>query len=705
MRKLMIGAALVLVVLVLAVTAILLFVDPDDYRDDIAERASQQLGREVALSGPMSLKIFPRLAIEISEVSVGNPADFGTAPELARVGVARASVQLWPLLSGQLEVGAVTLEDAALSVVTNATGRSNLEGLMAADSEQPRAEPDLSGLTLEALRLRNVELVTIDQRTQERGVVRIDSFELDAFQAGQASDFRLTATLGDGQVETLNLTEVSGAVEVSPNLSRLELQRLVAEFVLPEPGITGSLRGAAALDLTGEVPVATLPQLELMVMVDALRLGVTARAPVRVVLGDPVQASLDDIRLSLNGEELSGRGTARLGERLQAEFAVSGDRFDLRPLIQATGGDAAPSNDPAAPAEPPALEALEALDLRFDLALGALVVSDALTLSEVDAQARLQDARLVLMPLDARLLGGRFDGRVEVDFKASPPTVALQPRLSGVAVDQLAGLVTRVAPLRGLGDFDLDLSFSGLSAAEILRSIDGSGSFTVSEGALLGVDLKRLVSEELSTANLDNIRRSFGGSTEFERFGGRMEVRSGVVELPNLDLSASDYGLSGSGQIDLPANQVDYRVELALGETLNASLPRVVRQALGGRLPLTISGPIGEPTVMVDMAGMAERVLRQELQQRLLGPRQDDTGDEEPAPDAEPTGARADDEAGGTEGDESDNEPPPRERGRDRLLRTLLERSAHEEPSENAEPEPAANEPESESEAEPPPAG
>jgi AsmA protein len=636
MRKFLIVAAIVLAVLVLAVIALAVLVDPNDYRDDIAERASAQLGREVALGGAMSLRFIPRLAIEVNEVRVGNPDGFGGAPDLAQVGVATASVRLLPMLTGRLEIGAVTLEDAALSVVTSSSGRSNLEGLMAADSEQPRAEPDLSGLTLAGLRLQNVELVTLDQRTQERGIVRIESFELDAFRAGQASAFGLTATLGDGRSDALRLNEVTGTLDVSADLSRMELGRLVAEFAVPGPGLTGSLRGAAALDLSGATPVATLPQFELVAMAEGLRLGVTARAPVRALLGDPVEATLDDVLIRLNEQELTGRGTARLGEQLQVDFGVSGERFDLRPLAGATGSGPAGNDGDAANAPATAPEGLEALNLRFDLELGELVVSDALTLSEVVAEARLQAGKLTLMPMSARLLGGRFDGRVAVDFSASPPTVDLEPRLSGVAVEQLASLVSRVAPLRGVGDFDLDLSFSGLSAGEILRSIDGSGSFTVSEGALLGVDLKRLIDEELSAANFENIRRSFGGSTEFERFGGRMEVRAGVVELPDINLSASDFGLSGSGQIDLPANQVDYRVDLALGEALNDSLPRAVREALGGRLPLTISGPIGEPTVGVDLAGMAERAVRRQ--------------------------------------------------GRDLLLRTLLERSAHEDPSEEGDP-------------------
>ena len=49
----------------------------------LPERASETLGREVRLDGPMSLKLFPWLALEISDVHVGNPPGFGEAAPLA----------------------------------------------------------------------------------------------------------------------------------------------------------------------------------------------------------------------------------------------------------------------------------------------------------------------------------------------------------------------------------------------------------------------------------------------------------------------------------------------------------------------------------------------------------------------------------------------------------------------------------------------
>lgn len=674
--------AVVALVLVLALAAFWL-IDPNDYRDEIGERASAQLGREVQLAGPMSLKLFPWLAIETSDVGVGNPADFGESPPLARIGQATASLRVWPLLRGELEIGAVTLEDADLHLVSNRAGRSNLDGLFDEDPERPASEPDLSGLVLGELRLRNVRLINLDQATGAQTVMLIERLDLDPFRADQAVPFRLTGRLSDNEQELARIESLTGNIQVASNLSAVDFSRLVGEFRLADGAARASLRAGLNLDMSREPMVARLPVLDLTLAADANRIAVRAIEPMVLTLSEPMRLDIAAAELSLNEQALSARGQLNLGDPIRAELTLSGEQLDLRPFMVAD------ERRPAAEPGPPAESAnLAGLDLRLALNLNRLLLSDGLRLDEVVARARLADEQLVLEPLEARLLGGQFNGRVSVDFSQDPPQVRLQPRLSGVRVEQMVALTGVAAPLQGLGDIEFDLSFSGLTPAAILASLDGSGSYQVADGALMGVDLRRLVSEGLSASSLGNISRSFGGQTEFNSFGGTMVARAGVIELPDLNLAAADFGVRGSGQLSLAAGQLDYRMQLALGEALMAQLPRRLRDATGGTIPLSISGPIAEPVVSVDVANLAERALRRELEQRLLPPR------ERPAEPDQPVDAQAE---AGEESETEAKEPERRERSRDLLLRGLRDRR------ERDREEQGPAQAEEEAEAEPPP--
>ncbi len=665
LRKLLIVfGALIVLVAVLAVAAALL-IDPDDYRDDIAQRASAQLGREVTLAGPMSLRLLPWLAIEINDVGVANPSDFGEAPPLARIGTATASVRVWPLFRGEVETGAIRLDDAHLHLVTNRAGRSNLDGLLAADPDPTRPEEvDLSRLRLGEISLRNVALINLDQRTGEQSEVLIESFSMDPFRVEQPVPFRLSARLSDADGESVRLSRVEGTVQLARDAGTIDVARLLAEFDLPDNAGSGSLRAAMTVDTRPDTPVLVFPVLDVTLAVETARLAFVTVDPLTVSLGETISAEISAARIGLNEQQLDAHGDVRIGDQVRLNLTVGGERLDLRPLL-ANGRADAPVADRET--EVAGFEGLDKVNATFNLALQTLVVSDALSLDDVEARARLADNVLVLSPLNARLLGGRFDGRMEVDFSQEPARIVLQPRLEGIMVDRLAELSGNAAPVQGSGDLQLDLSFSGFDLAGILRSLDGSGSYSIQQGALLGVDLQRLVSEELTTSNLANVSRVFGGQTEFESFGGSLVARSGIVELPDLRLVASDFGLSGVGQIDLSAGMVDYQLELAMGEALTSRLPRTVREATGGRVPLAIAGPINGPTVQVNLGRLAERTLRDQLEQRLL-PRRERLPEDEAA-DGQPVDPETREQA-----TEEQRQPERRERSSDLLLRALRNR-------------------------------
>jgi uncharacterized protein involved in outer membrane biogenesis len=252
---------------------------------------------------------------------------------------------------------------------------------------------------------------------------------------------------------------------------------------------------------------------------------------------------------------------------------------------------------------------------------------------------------------------------VGVDFTVSPPRTRINPRFSGIQAQQVAGLLSDSAPLRGLGEMNLDFRFSGLSVGEILSSLDGQGNFRLDDGALLGIDLRRLIDERLTVSALTNVNETFGGETPFRSLESSIRAESGVIFLPDLKLSAADFGATGQGQLDFAAGQLAYRLDLRLGAALVDRLPRQLARATGGVIPLAIDGPLTRPVVQVDLASIAEGAIQRELQDRLLDRlRPADAAAQEPG-----------------EG-EADTEATPRrpDRSSDLLLRTLRERQQRE---------------------------
>lgn len=699
LRKIVLLLFILIGLLVLAIVSAALLVDPDDYREELAAKASEQLGREVRLEGPIDLKYFPWLALDIRDVSVGNPPGLEDAPDLAEIRRATASIRVWPLLRGELEVGAIGIEEAAINLVSSSGGRSNLEGLFEASQTDRAADErtDLSGLQTGAVSFDNVVLSLIDLAEDTRTDITLDSMRLDPFAAGREVGVSLSGAISSGDGETQLVLSLDGDLRVAADLSEIALSNWHLDYELPTGEATGEASGNLRLRPEATPVSVELSDFESALAMAGLELTLHADEPIRAVLGERLRIELPAARLGLDGQELLLDGEAELGERLNARLSVSGDRLDLTRLTAGGPGDGGETD--AESAGGPEDSAFEFLELSFALELGELVLAEGMTLTEVSARSRLSDGLLTLDPLTARLFGGRFEGSARVDFTQQPPEVILTPSLSGIRVGQLAALLTGQSPVDGEGEMTLDVRFRGFDPQQMLGSLNGNGDFAIAEGVLQGVDLEALIEQELTTDNLASISRAFGGETRFRTLAGGLRIEGGVVELPSVDLVAAGYGATGQGRIDLGANQVDYALMLDLGDELTQQLPGALRRATGGRIPLSISGEMTQPTVSVDLAAIAEGAVREELGRRLLEALEDDDEeDEEQAPQAEGEQQEGDPEQ--AEADESAEDDRDRDAARD-LLRGLL-KSAEEDQADEEKSDSESAESQEESETDPP---
>src|SRR5690606_41733751 len=136
-----IGALIALVVVTLLL--VLIFVDPNDFRDDIERLVERQTGRELTLSGALKLSVFPWGALGLGPASLGDAPGVGDEPFVS-IEEARLGVRLLPLLRGTIAVGHVRLDDARVRLVTDEQGRRNWEDLGGRDASETDPEDETS---------------------------------------------------------------------------------------------------------------------------------------------------------------------------------------------------------------------------------------------------------------------------------------------------------------------------------------------------------------------------------------------------------------------------------------------------------------------------------------------------------------------------------------------------------------------------------
>ena len=115
------------ILLVLAVVGALaapFVINWNNYRDNLEAWGRNVTGREVAINGPISVRLFPWPRLVVEDVSIANPKGF-SEQALLNAKLIDVQLALAGLFSGEIQVEAIDLEQPALFVTRNADGQGN----------------------------------------------------------------------------------------------------------------------------------------------------------------------------------------------------------------------------------------------------------------------------------------------------------------------------------------------------------------------------------------------------------------------------------------------------------------------------------------------------------------------------------------------------------------------------------------------------
>ena len=235
-------AAALIVLLILTVVIVINVVDPNDYKQQIQEQVKKNINRDLVITGELDWSLYPLLGLKSGQVTLYNNPEFEEKTFL-NVQNASISINVLPLISGQIEVGEINLDGVNFNLITNKDGSSNLDNLQAegtevvadtAKEETPATEEeqstealDLSQFVLSGITLTNAELQIIDHQTNENQKIAIKSMVLSEFAFDKKSHFSLTSSYKNEQVDADIALEAD--IFIDSTLNNIELTDLTIE--------------------------------------------------------------------------------------------------------------------------------------------------------------------------------------------------------------------------------------------------------------------------------------------------------------------------------------------------------------------------------------------------------------------------------------------------------------------------------------------
>jgi AsmA protein len=300
--------------IVIGLVLVLVFVDPNDYRDDIQKLVKEKTGRELTLSGDLKLSVFPWIALETGPASLGDAPGFGPEP-FASIKHARVSVRLMPLLGGNLEVGNVRLDGARIRLITDERGRDNWADLGKSEGaeQQPQTQSGTSGVpTVAGLEINDAAVVMENRKEKSRREVRDFNLKTGRLASGEPFDFATDFVLDQDRSLT---AKVKLAAKVTA-----DLERNVHRLAEPKIDVTVSGAGYPADGVPVEVRAQSLEAdigHELYSLAD-LAIKTTWKSDGLPAAGVPVDFKAKDCNVNLASQtlELGGLDANAAGARV-----------------------------------------------------------------------------------------------------------------------------------------------------------------------------------------------------------------------------------------------------------------------------------------------------------------------------------------------------------------------------------------------------
>ena len=143
MKKLGIGAGILLVLLVGTALVAPGFIDWNEYKTEIETTASDLSERQVSINGDLSLSILPSPSFSAENVSVSN-VEGGQATNFISLKSVDVNVAFFPLLRGDIQVNKFILVEPIIAIEVDESGRGNWEFGSGQDASESGSTTDLS---------------------------------------------------------------------------------------------------------------------------------------------------------------------------------------------------------------------------------------------------------------------------------------------------------------------------------------------------------------------------------------------------------------------------------------------------------------------------------------------------------------------------------------------------------------------------------
>jgi len=248
--------------------------------------------------------------------------------------------------------------------------------------------------------------------------------------------------------------------------------------------------------------------------------------------------------------------------------------------------------------------------------------------SRFDGKLRLEGKVVTFDPVTFQLYGGKYQGSLSADLRGAEPRYAYRSNLAGVDGQKFLAENLGIPDLLSGAVFaDLALEGKGSEMERILNSLKGSGTIRVEKGWIGQLNVLGGLSKASDLLGEKTLAKMSGeiakNRTDFSSLTGDIALAGGRATTKNLKVMTRDMDLEGKGAFTL-TGMLDLDVKVLFSADLTAAMLKEGSRARyldreGDRavLPLTIRGPLEDPTYGVDLQAISRSAAKSQALEKL----------------------------------------------------------------------------------------
>lgn len=574
MQRVAVGAGAAVILAAAGLAALPYLVSKQEIRAAVTRALSASTGVTPRIAGDVRLVMLPRPTVRLDELRL----DDGERPGFS-AGSVQATVQLLPLLVGQIEIGSITFERPHLAIEVRGdrvlvlglplkppAERAELPEIRIVDGTLELNLDDAGrGETLSALDAAlawSNNGITVSGSFHWQGVTTAASLsitDIGALGRGARSPLRLRLDAGalrlgfDGGIAFRNGLQGEGVIAADGPSAR----RALTWFAIEPPTRSGfgafSLKANAALT--------------------------------------PSALSLSGLTVELDGNRAEGGLTLkREAGRTTLQGTLASDSADFTRYGRDPAKDAEGRDFLRTPIDMGALAALD-LDLRLSARKAQF---GTIVLERMALTARLKDGELTLSLGEAQLFGGTLKGTASLAPAPRSATIKLDAALAAFDMERATGETAGIRPLEGKGSIEVALESSGGSLQVMLRELSGESRIAIERGALVGINagdvLRRIDRRPLGSFDFR------GGRTPFDRLSARLKIIEGKLSLEEARIESPQVRVTLAGVVSVARRDLDLHGTASL-----------TRPGTNFDLPFMVVGSWQNPSVIPDAEALILR--------------------------------------------------------------------------------------------------